>query len=153
VNDTFIQFEKHRLRDRAKTGSAPDICFEIVSQCDKIMDHDVSMLHVLPQHRTDSPIDATDSIDGICNSTLGCVFEAARRISCSIGGWFEVAFHVISLLLVAACRPQARKTRGREQRELLKIDRSSRGSSVPRATYRSLRVSSCRRWGTASRRY
>jgi hypothetical protein len=58
---------------------------------------------------------------------LDCVFEAARRINCSTGGWFETAFHVISLLLVAACRPQARKTRGREQRELLKIDRSIEG--------------------------
>ena len=75
----------------------------------------------------DGSIGATASLDIICNNTLGRVFEAARRISCSIGGLFEAAFHVISLLLVAACRLQARKTRGREQRELLKIDRSIEG--------------------------
>ena len=86
MNDTLIQFRKHGLSECAKTGVAPDICAEIVSQCNNLVNHDVSMLHALPQHRTDTPIDATDSINGICSSTLGCVFEDVRRISCSIGG-------------------------------------------------------------------
>ncbi len=93
----------------------------------------------------DGSIGATASLYIICNDTLDCVFQTVRRISCLIGGWFEAAFDVLSPLLVAACKLQDRKKRGREQRELLKIDRSFEGGQCAKGDHSEPPRHNCRR--------
>ena len=57
--------------------------------CDKIVDHDVSMLHELPQqpHSTHSSIGAMASIDGTVGVTdsIDCTIGATASINGSIG--------------------------------------------------------------------